>query len=164
MDQFDQLIKEKAEKKEFKYKPLFWLLFAKSAGISAFSAIQIIAGVVVVSGVIGGATYFGIKNHANKEIKSNPRAIIDSTHQINSIEMVSDTIQVDTVNHSFNQDLKKPKKTKVSVPKTDSIIKVQEIVPQKGIQDSTPPKKIYRDPYVGRRILTIDTDTILTND
>ena len=58
MDQFDELIKEKAEKKVFKYKPLFWILFAKSAGISAFSAVQIISTVVIIGGLAG---YFILK-------------------------------------------------------------------------------------------------------
>lgn len=164
MDQFDQLIKEKAEKKEFKYKPLFWLMFAKSAGITAYSAIQVITGIVVITGVIGGTTYFGVKNYQKNHTDQTPKNILDSTEQIIPVEPIMDTIQVDTFkteNTSSITETNKPKGTsKNSTPlKTE-----QSTIPSKVVKDTITPKKIYKDPYVGRRILTIDPDTILTND
>lgn len=163
MDHFDQLIKEKAEKKVFKFKPLFWLLFAKSAGFSAFSTIQIISGVVVITGVVGGSTYFGIKNYQKNHTETNPKNIIDTSYQHSSKPdpntMIIDSFQVE--NKSNNKEtipLKNAQKD------SEPIQIKQSTLPKKEVKDSIPLKKISNDPYFGRRILTIDPDTILTND
>ncbi len=164
MDQFDQLIKEKAEKKEFKYKRLFWLMFAKSAGITAYSAIQIITGVVVISGVIGGATYFGVKNYQKTHPDKTQNSIIDTTKSLKPIESASDTLQIDTLKAENILNVVEPKNPKTTTKKSEPVQVEHGTPPAKVIKDTIPPKKVHRDPYVGRRILTIDPDTILTND
>lgn len=163
MDHFDQLIKEKAEKKVFKYKPLFWLLFAKSAGFSAFSMLQIISGVIVITGVVGGSTYFGIKNYQKKHPERNPKNRIDTSYQHPSKSdpntLIIDSFQVD--NDSNNKNAIPINNT----PKDSESIQIkQSTLPNKEVKDTIPTKKISNDPYLGRRILTIDPDTILTND
>ena len=164
MDQFDQLIKEKAEKKEFKYKRLFWLMFAKSAGITAYSAIQIITGVVVITGVVGGATYFGVKNFQKNHPDKTPKNVIDTTSNITNPGPTNNTLQIDSLKVETNSITIEPEKPKVSTKKPDPVQKEQTLPVVKVIKDTIPPKKVYRDPYVGRRILTIDPDTILTNE
>jgi len=164
MDQFDQLIKEKAEKKEFKYKPLFWLMFVKSAGITAYSAIQIITGVVVITGVVGGATYFGVKNFQKNHPDKTPKNVIDTTSNITNPGPTNNTLQIDSLKVETNSITIEPEKPKVSTKKPDPVQKEQTLPVVKVIKDTIPPKKVYRDPYVGRRILTIDPDTILTNE
>ena len=164
MDQFDQLIKEKAEKKEFKYKPLFWLKFAKSAGITTYSAIQVITGIVVITGVIGGTTYFGVKNYQKNHPIKNPKNIIDTTTFETQNEPAPNTITIDTFKVDNNTNIVEPNKPKTSQKGINSLQTNQSSSPTKVIKDSVPTKKTNRDPYVGRRILTIDPDTILTND
>lgn len=163
MDHFDQLIKEKAEKKVFKYKPLFWLLFAKSAGFSAFSMLQIISGVIVITGVVGGSSYFGIKNYQKKHPERNPKNRIDTSYQHPSKPdpntLIIDSFPVE--NNSKNIEEVSVK----NVPQKSEPIQIkQSTLPYKEVKDTIPSKKISNDPYLGRRILTIDPDTILTND
>lgn len=164
MDQFDQLIKEKAEKKEFKYKRLFWLMFAKSAGITAYSAIQIITGVVVITGVVGGATYFGVKNFQKNHSDQTPNNIIDSTTQIIPVKPIMDTIQVDTFKVENTPSITETNKPKGTLKNSNPVETKQSTIPSKVVKDTIPTKNVYKDPYVGRRILTINPDTILTND
>lgn len=164
MDQFDQLIKEKAEKKEFKYKPLFWLMFAKSAGITAYSAIQVITGIVVITGVIGGTTYFGVKNYQKNHPDKTPKNVMDTTSNLKPSEPMNSTIQIDTFKVENNTNTVETEKPKNKTKKPDPVQSEQTNPPVKVIKDTIPTKKVYRDPYVGRRILTIDPDTILTND
>ncbi|HPE40195.1 MAG TPA: hypothetical protein PLI77_03805 [Bacteroidales bacterium] len=163
MDQFDQLIKEKAEKKVFKYKPLFWFLFAKSAGISAFSAIQIVSGVVIITGVVGGTTYFGIKS-LQKEQNPKPETIlIDTVISQPKPTVTPDTIQLTPEGLIPSQPNNKVVHVTPSKTQTQKIIEQPKPDPKPNI-DSINKLKRERDPFYGRRILTIDPDTILTND
>lgn len=163
MDQFDQLIKEKAEKKVFKYRPLFWFLFAKSAGISAFSAIQIVSGIVIITGVVGGTTYFGIKS-LKKEQKPKPETtLIDTVSSQPKPTIIPDTIQLTPEELIPSQPINKVTPVTPSKTKTQNIIEKPTPDPQPNI-DSINKLKRERDPFYGRRILTIDPDTILTND
>ncbi len=160
MDQFDKLIKEKAEKREFKYKPIFWLLFAKQAGFMAFSAIQIISGVLIVGGIISGSVFLTQillkKNSAPKIVEQPTYPIITTDTTIQTIPDVvyqkdtiipenSSTVPSKKLNQNTNAQTS-PYKT-MTKPDTATIQKVNPV-----------------NPYAGRRILTIDPDTILTND
>lgn len=160
MDQFDKLIKEKAEKREFKYKPIFWLLFAKQAGFMAFSAIQIISGVLIVGGIISGSVFLTQillkKNSAPKIVEQPTYPIITTDTTIQTIPDVvyqkdtiipenSSTVPSKKLNQNTNAQTS-PHKT-MTKPDTATIQKVNPV-----------------NPYAGRRILTIDPDTILTND
>lgn len=160
MDQFDKLVKEKAEKREFKYKPLFWLLFAKQAGFMAFSAIQIASGILIVSGIISGSvllTYkLTTKNSTPKIVEQPTNQVIrvDSTLQITP-EMVNQSDTIIPINSTIVPPKELNRKTKAQTVPNNTPIKKDTIT----IQQPNP-----SNPYIGRRILTIDTDTILTND
>lgn len=160
MDQFDKLVKEKAEKREFKYKPLFWLLFAKQAGFMAFSAIQIASGILIVSGIISGSvllTYkLTTKNSTPKIVEQPTNQVIrvDSTLQITP-EMVNQSDTIIPINPTIDPPKELNRKTKAQTVPNNTPIKKDTIT----IQQPNP-----SNPYIGRRILTIDTDTILTND
>jgi hypothetical protein len=161
MDQFDKLVKEKAEQREFKYKPLFWLLFAKQAGFMAFSAIQIVSGVLIVGGIISGSvllTYKLVTKNETPKIVEKPllqHAISDTTLQL-SPEIVTqqDTLIPENSGTIPPKELtQKPKTAQQQTEKNPikkDTVKIQKVIPN--------------NPYLGRRILTIDTDTILTND
>ena len=99
MDQFDKLVKEKAEKREFKYKPIFWLLFAKQAGFMAFSAIQIISGVLIVGGIISGSVFLTqilLKKNSAPKIVEQPTYPIITTDT--TIQTIPDVVyQKDTI-------------------------------------------------------------------
>jgi len=162
MDQFDELIKEKAEKKVFKYKPLFWILFAKSAGISAFSAVQIISAVVIIGGLAGGGTYLGIHSYNKSKIKKTTRQI-EQIQPKQETNISTDTLQLDTIipQPEHEKPAVKPQNTK---PKTTPIV-VSE--PTKPVvtpkRDTIPKKQTPRNPYEGMRIMTINPDTIKSN-
>lgn len=161
MDQFDKLVKEKAEKREFKYKPLFWLLFAKQAGFMAYSAIQIISGVLIVGSVISGSVFLTYKLVTKN---STPKMVEKPYNQVNTPDT---TLQLspEIVNQ---QDTLNPENSLPIPPKdlTQKAKTAQQQPDKTSIQKDTVKikKTIPTDPYVGRRILTIDTDTILTND
>lgn len=161
MDQFDKLVKEKAEKREFKYKPLFWLLFAKQAGFMAYSAIQIVSGVLIVGSVISGSVFLTYKLVTKN---STPNMVEKPYNQVNTPDT---TLQLspEIVNQ---QDTLNPENSLPIPPKElTQKAKTAQQQPDKPLikKDTVKIKKaIPPDPYVGRRILTIDTDTILTND
>lgn len=161
MDQFDKLVKEKAEKREFKYKPLFWLLFAKQAGFMAYSAIQIVSGVLIVGSVISGSVFLTYKLVTKN---STPKIVEKPYHQ----DITPDTtlqLSPEIVNQ---QDTLSPENSVSTPPKElTQKAKTTQHQPDKPLikKDTVKIKKtIPTDPYVGRRILTIDPDTILTND
>jgi hypothetical protein len=164
MDHFDELIKEKAEKKVFKYKPFFWLLFAKSAGITAYSAVQIIAGIVVITSIVGGATYLGVKGLSESKVNiptpKNTETIVfkqdtiipNEPKVIDTIEFVEKTApEISKINHQ---------KPKVEKPQISELEKTKT----NPVQDTVLKKKTNKNPYEGWRIMTINPDTILTND
>lgn len=160
MDQFDKLIKEKAEKREFKYKPIFWLLFAKQAGFMAFSAIQIVSGILIVSGIITGSVLL-----TQVLVKKNNSSQLSRQREIQTIPadtslQTTPTIEYKTDTLIPEQTTPVPTKISQQKPKEEALhtqtqIKKDSVIIQKG-------KPI--NPYAGRRILTIDPDTILTND
>ncbi len=161
MDQFDKLVKEKAEKREFKYKPLFWLLFAKQAGFMAYSAIQIVSGVLIVGSVISGSvflTYKLVTKNNTPQIVEKPYIQVnttDTTLQLSpeTVTQQDTLIPVNSVPTPPKELTQKAKNTQQQPDKTPikkDTVKIQKTIPT--------------DPYVGRRILKIDTDTILTND
>lgn len=160
MDQFDKLVKEKAEKREFKYKPLFWLLFAKQAGFMAFSAIQIASGILIVTGIISGSVFLTYKlttkNSTPKIVEQPTNQIInaDSTLQIIP-EMANQSDTIIPINPSIVPPKELNKKTKAQTIPNNTPIKKDTITTQQANPSN---------PYIGRRILTIDTDTILSND
>ncbi|PKP21212.1 MAG: hypothetical protein CVU04_02220 [Bacteroidetes bacterium HGW-Bacteroidetes-20] len=160
MDQFDKLIKEKAEKREFKYKPIFWLLFAKQAGFMAFSAIQIVSGILIVGGIITGSVLL-----TQVLVKKNNSSQLSRQREIQTIP--TDTSLQTTPTIEYKTDTLIPEQT-ISVP----IKKTHQKAKEETLHTKTQIKKdseiIQKEkpinPYAGRRILTIDPDTILTND
>lgn len=165
MDQFDKLVKEKAEKREFKYKPLFWLLFAKQAGFVAFSAVQIASGVLIVGGIISGSVFLTYKLVTKN---SSPKSIEQPYNQVKSADT---TLQI-TPDLMNQKDTIIPDNSVVISPQdhpqqTTSIQQTQVTTSNSSPikKDTVTIQKVKTsNPYAGRRILTIDPDTILTND
>jgi hypothetical protein len=162
MDQFDELIKEKAEKKVFKYKPLFWILFAKSAGISAFSAVQIISTVLIVGGLAGGGTYLGIHSYHKSKNKKATRQVEQIQPQQDPI-IASDTLRIESV--SSQPEIEKPvDKHHATTPKSSPQVVSEPTNPVITTKrDTVSKKQTNRNPYDGMRILTINPDTIKSN-
>ncbi len=162
MDQFDELIKEKAEKKVFKYKPLFWILFAKSAGISAFSAVQIISTVLIVGGLAGGGTYLGIHSYNKSKNKKASKQIENIQLQQDPV-IATDTLQIDTI--ISQPEIEKPvAKHHNTAPKSATTVISEPTKPVVSPKrDTVPKKQTPRNPYEGMRIMTINPDTIKSN-
>ena len=164
MEQFDKLIKEKAEKREFKYKPLFWLLFAKHAGFMAFSAIHIVVGVAFVGGLAGGGVYVAHKlTHKNFQQpiqQVNTQITIKDTSSNISSKIIGDQ---DTI--AFPIETSTPEKAKAQRQKIvkQTVNQNNKTNPKKVDSVSNPIVKPH-NPYEGMRILTIDPDTILSNE
>lgn len=165
MDQFDKLIKEKAEKREFKYKPWFWILFAKQAGFMAFSAIQIATGVILISGLVGGGAYVTYKlSHKNKiedpvEQVNTQINLVDTSSYI-STEMMD---QIDTIALPIETSISMDQNPQNKTPIKQSLNQENKQISHKN-DTVLKPKVKPHNLYEGRRPLTINPDTILSND
>lgn len=168
-DKFDELVKEKGEKREFKYRFFFWLLFAKKAGIAAFSVTQIIASIAVVVGLVGGGTYFIVKS-----AKKNSHSPIE---QGETIIMQSDSSAVDQIifSDSLLVDTMAPKKIEKQEVDHSSKVKnspTQSTLPKSSESKAPSQRRTSPKDSVAKKIvkptqwkyLEIDPDTIATND
>lgn len=152
---FDELVKNKAEKKKFRYCPLFWLLFAKKAGIAAFSVAQIVAASVVTVSILAGGTYAVVKSiQKQKMVPTAPITIVE-------IEEDSVFQPVDTVDEV--NVVTKPTPIPSKVPPQTSPATTPKLAQKPNSTPDTP--KVVRKgiPRYNIRILEIDPDTITSN-
>lgn len=152
---FDELVKNKAEKKKFRYCPLFWLLFAKKAGIAAFSVAQIVAASVVTVSILAGGTYAVVKSIQKQKMVP--------TAPITVVEIEEDSVfqPVDTVDEVNVVTKPTPIPSKVT-PKTSPATTPK--LAQKPNSTPDTPKVVRKGiPRYNIRILEIDPDTITSN-
>lgn len=162
---FDELVKEKAEKKKFRYSPLFWFLFAKKAGVALFSVTQIVSISAVAIALLGGGTYAVVKSvRSHKKTTSPPtEVIVDSISHQEEIPVVAseDTMIMEIVapEPEIQPQIEptpvpaakpEPVTTPAGNPKQTSKVDTPKAV-RKGV------------PKYNIRILEIDPDTIPTN-
>ena len=167
MEEFDQLIKEKAEKKEFKFKFLYWFLFAKKAGFAVFSTMQWIAIVAISSSIVGGASYGTYKLVQHVRAKSNVTAPAQvNPSELEPLGLLLDTAQVESGSDSvIIEGSPVLREEKASCPPINKKPKKKEKKDQTEVKDSViAPEIPVQKTYERIRILTIDPDTILTND
>lgn len=160
---FDELVKNKAEKKKFRYSPLFWLLFAKKAGVAAFSVAQIVTASVVAVSLLAGGTFAVVKAvQKQKMIPAAPVTVADI--EVDSVSQPIDTVEfpvvdtVDDVNIVAEPEIVSAKAKPQTLPAT----------PQKPDQEpnSSPdtPKVTQKGiPKYNIKILEINPDTIPSN-
>lgn len=167
MEEFDQLIKEKAEKKEFKFKFLYWFLFAKKAGFAVFSTMQWIAIVAISGSIVGGASYGTYKLVQHVRTKSNVTAPAQvNPSELEPLGLLLDTAQVESGSDSvIVEGSPVLREEKASCPPINKKPKNKEKEIQTKVQDSViAPKTPVKTRYEEIRFLAIDPDTILTND
>lgn len=160
---FDELVKNKAEKKKFRYCPLFWLLFAKKAGIAAFSVAQIVAASVVTVSILAGGTYAVVKSiQKQKMVPTAPITVVEIEED--SVFQPVDTVKipmVDTVDEV--NVVTKPTPIPSKVNPEISPAPTPKLAQKPNSTPDTP--KVVRKgiPRYNIRILEIDPDTITSN-
>lgn len=160
---FDELVKNKAEKKKFRYCPLFWLLFAKKAGVAAFSVAQIVAASVVTVSLLAGGTYAIVRNiQKQKTIPTVPVTIVEIEED--SISQPIDTVEIpveDTIADLkiVTEPVPNPPQVKHQTPP------VTTTQPAQNLNSAPDTPKVVRKgvPKYNIRILEIDPDTITSN-
>ena len=167
MEEFDQLVKEKVEKKEFKFKFLYWLLFAKKAGFAVFSTMQWVAVVAISGSIIGGASYGTYKLVQHVRAKSNVTAPAQvNPSELEPLGLLSDTTQIESESDSIIiEGGPVLQEEKASCPPIIKNPKKKEKKDQTEVKDSViAPKTPVKTRYEEIRFLAIDPDTILNND
>lgn len=175
-NKFDELIKEKTEKKRFKYRPFFWFLFAKKAGIAALSIAQMTCVILVGVTLLSGGTFALVKSIAknNNKPHSSHQKIIDTTA---TPILTLDTLLSPTQDSTLADTISLPKETSSPHKQQTSINdNLTNTKPQPHIEDTTTsrrlPKKETTDSIkvikkgvrkYNIRILEIDPDTIPSN-
>lgn len=154
MADFDQLLREKAEQAQIKYKPSAWRAFAKRAGFKpAVTPLQLLLGTGAVLLVAGGVTW-GVLSH-NKTQTPTPNdaevvEVVDTlTERVEEapVEVVATPVAKSTVKSATASQ-------KVETPAPDTVTPVTPVA-------KPTPKKKERQPYM--RAVTISPDTIKQN-
>ncbi len=162
MNEFDQLLKEKAEEKKFKYSPLLWLFFAKKAGFATALYLKIAAIALSSIAVVSTGVYFGVQHFKTEPPVANPVTSLPEEE----IVMQEDTVLIDT--NAYNIDIKEdtitinpPQKTKPKVE--DPITPPKEVTPIPKKDTVVAPKVVKKKPRYTIRPSEINPDTITSN-
>ena len=161
MTDFDQLIKEKVEQKEYSYSASSWHSFVRKAGLKSVgtttqSIIIAIASIAVVS--VG--SWIGIRHFfSSSEIAP---AIVEQLPVAEPSQAVIDTIAiVEATEEPVAEEI-------VSVPNSKPVVStVSDKTPKTVTNDTASKRKPAQDPILrpkNRRILEIDPDTIKSNE
>ena len=158
MTDFDQIIKEKVEKKEYPYSASSWHSFAKKAGLkSALTATQSVIIAVVSVAVISVGSWWGIRYLSpEQEVVAVDEVTVEETPATalpvtNTVATEVSEEAVPTVETPAPSRKATPKDTPKS-PATDTA------------RTTKPAKEPILRPKNPRRILEIDPDTIKSND
>lgn len=164
MMDFDQIIKQKVEQKEYMYSASAWQRFAKKAGLkSALTASQSVIIAVVSVAVISVGSWLGIRYLApSQEVVTIEEVTVEETPAPAPELTAADTMVTETTKEPIEEKAvtapcRKPVQPEVTneAPKATIADTVSEPKPVK--------KPILR-PKNPRRILEIDPDTIKSNE
>lgn len=162
MTDFDQLIKEKLEQKEYPYSASSWHRFAQKAGLkSALTVTQSVIIAVASVAIVAVGSWFGIRHFSSME----PAAT--ATSQQMPVEepvlLAADTTMVEEVSEEPNETEAIPTSGRKPVSANASAD-----VSNNASADTATEKKPVREPILRpknpRRILEIDPDTIKSNE
>lgn len=163
MTDFDQLIKEKIEQKEYPYSASSWHRFAQKAGLkSSLTITQSVIIAVASVAIIAVGSWFGIRHFfAGDEVM--PTVVTEETPVGEPMLVAADTIIVETVSEESieTETIPAPSRKPVSA-------NASEDVPNNATADTAAVQKPVREPILRpknpRRILEIDPDTIKSNE
>ena len=162
MTDFDQIIKQKVEQKEYPYSASSWHRFAKKAGLkSALTASQSVVIAVISVAVISVGSWLGIRYFSPSQ-ETAPVAEI-AVEETPAQELTA----VDTVVPEANEEI-----VIVTEPSSPSRKPIQPEVTNEApnapvadtVSEPKPVKKPILRPKNPRRILEIDPDTIKSNE
>ena len=162
MTDFDQLIKEKIEQKEYPYSASSWHHFAKKAGLkSALTITQSVIIAVASVAIIAVGSWFGIRHFSSME----PSAT-DPVQQMPveaPVLLAADTAEVAMMAEEPVEEEVVTTPGRKAAPQ-----KVTEEAPKADVTDTVAAQKPVREPILRpknpRRILEIDPDTIKSNE
>lgn len=158
MTDFDQIIKEKVEQKEYPYSAASWHSFAKKAGLkSALTLTQSVIIAVVSVTIIAVGSWFGIRHFSVSD-----EVVPASLEQLPAEEPVLaavDTIAVEEVTEEPVEEATVPAPGRKPTPKvTDKAPDTDTVTePRNEREPILRPKDTWR-------ILEIDPDTIKSNE
>lgn len=158
MTEFDQIIKEKVEQKEYSYSASSWHSFAQKAGLkSALTLTQSVIIAVVSVTIIAVGSWFGIRHFSVSD-----EVVPASMEQLPAEEPVLaavDTIAVEEVTEEPVEEATVPAPGRKPTPKvTDKAPDTDTVTePRNEREPILRPKDTWR-------ILEIDPDTIKSNE
>ena len=162
MTDFDQLIKEKIEQKEYSYSASSWHHFAKKAGLkSALTVTQSVIIAVASVAIIAVGSWFGICHFSAMEPAA--PAPVQQMPVEEPVLLAADTAEVEVVaEEPAAEEVVTAPSRKPATPK------VTEEAPKAAATDTVAAQKPERKPILRpknpRRILEIDPDTIKSNE
>lgn len=162
MTDFDQLIKEKIEQKEYSYSASSWHRFAKKAGLkSALTVTQSVIIAVASVAIIAVGSWFGIRHFSAMEPATT--APVQQMTVEEPVLLAADTAEVEVVaEEPVAEEVVTAPSRKPAPPK------VTEEAPKAAATDTVAAQKPERKPILRpknpRRILEINPDTIKSNE
>ena len=161
MTDFDQIIKQKVEQKEYSYSASSWHNFAKKAGLkSALTASQSVIIAVVSVAVISVGSWLGVRYLApSQEVEPATEVIVEEVPAPAPELTATDTVVSETPEETVTV-------TKPTAPrhKTEVTNEAPKATVTDTVSEPKPVKKPILRPKNPRRILEIDPDTIKSNE
>lgn len=160
MTDFDQIIKEKVEQKEYPYSASSWHSFAKKAGLkSALTASQSIVIAVLSVAVISVGSWLGIRYLSpGQEVVPAAEVTVEELPAPGPALMTTDTVATE-ITEETAPAAEPPAPSRKVTPKE---------APKAPAADTAKASKQVKEPILRpknpRRILEIDPDTIKSNE
>ncbi len=176
MDNFDQLIKKKAEQKHFEYRSTFWLAFAKKAGFASVIYTKIAFISIAAITTAAGIGYGAYRYFQQESITPQPVEIIEmDTTSVSETEMKItetenskiDTTEIDSTPTTKVRKEKQPPIEKKNIAKKtsnegiDSLPKMERNKELKP--DTVPVKRVVKRKKYNIQPIQINPDTISSN-
>ena len=161
MTDFDQIIKQKVEQKEYSYSASSWHRFAKKAGLkSALTASQSVIIAIVSVAVVSVGSWLGVRYLApSQEVEPTMEVIVEEVPAPAPELTVADTAVSETPEETVT--VTKPTALR---HKTEVTNEAPKATVADTVSDPKPVKKPILRPKKPRRILEIDPDTLKSNE
>lgn len=163
MTDFDQLIKEKIEQKEYPYSAASWHSFARKAGLkSALTVTQSVIIALVSVAIVAVGSWFGIR-HFSASDEAVPTVVMETTTAEEPALAAADTVSVEVVAEEPVEEeaVTAPSRKPVAPTVTDE---THRAAATDTATEQKPARKPILRPKNPRRILEIDPDTIKSNE
>lgn len=160
MTDFDQIIKEKVEQKEYPYSASSWHSFAKKAGLkSVLTTSQSIFIAVLSVAIIAVGSWFGIRLFsASDEVAPVSVEQLPAEKPVLAV----DTVAVEDEEEVLDEEAVAP--APICKPTSPMVMDETPAKVTDTVSESKPVRKPILRPKNPRRILEIDPDTIRSNE